>query len=418
MNTSQLSRPGALFAHLHETGHLICKLLQSGYYKREPQYCRNCLDFLCFKNCILTGDVKRDEVIVAERAQGMKRFKEPELKPESINELYNEQERLQEIFSDMLVCKLVFSFEPEKDLKNYFRYFVATYFLDPISTHFETELTNAQMFEAFFRGFLAIDPVLMNEERNRGGKLYKSKEYYEPDSRDCEAAWRRFVEFVEDAGPLFYDFRRLWKDGLIKNRESAKKQFIKAFRLSYQPMCCMYHDISRICESILLGKNTRSVAIDPPAGDVNEIVQEIAEAYKRGKPVHRLLYTDPRRKRHDRKYEPERYGHLDPFFLIRHLFRIHINTVFGRFDTKNKETCLLRDQYNEGTIKNGCNNNIQLLDRNYNGLFCADFTVRASYFRSRVMILKTFWDLSTNFRARAFKDLLHAAWPENTKRPA
>ena len=106
------------------------------------------------------------------------------------------------------------------------------------------------------------------------------------------------------------------------------------------------------------------------------------------------------------------------FFLIRQLLKIHIESLYGEDSMcADKQVCLSRDPQTampryDKTDRGARGWNRQLLDRNFNGLVSADLETRRQYMRNRVVVLKTFWDISTNFRARRLNELMEIAWPD------
>ena len=131
---------------------------------------------------------------------------------------------------------------------------------------------------------------------------------------------------------------------------------------------------------------------------------------EKGRPLVRVLYKDPRPGR-----ASEEYGRLDALFLIGHLLRLYIWSLYGKVDTEEYALCLIRSVDGRPAptcVPEGKNWNRQLLDRNFNSLVAADTITRGRYMLNRIVTIKTFWDISTNLRARRMKDILKTVWPE------
>ena len=93
--------------------------------------------------------------------------------------------------------------------------------------------------------------------------------------------------------------------------------------------------------------------------------------------------------------------HLDPLYVMRTLFALHIDHLFGddAIDLS-KETCSSKDILPLHGI------NPLFLDRYGNGFIAADFETRQQYLGERICMLMSLWELSTQTRAKRFKSLL------------
>jgi len=124
-----------------------------------------------------------------------------------------------------------------------------------------------------------------------------------------------------------------------------------------------------------------------------------------------MLYKDPRP-----RGSSEELTRLDALFVVRHLLRSHITNLFGQIDTRKCACCLVRDADGQpdpqATLQTKTTYNRQLLDRFFNGLVAVDPSTRSRYMRERIVIMKSFWDISTNLRARRLLDILTTVWPD------
>jgi len=380
LSVAHLVRPNAFVAHFHEVGHLLCDLILS-----EDKCSRNAN---CSQEC-WRASLKETKPVEEDIARREKR------------------ERYEEIFSEMLLHRFIFEYDTDTYLRNY----VITYFLDPISLCKQSNNTLVRMVEVLIRGFLITDPFRGVKKVGSGEDLYATCEAVQLDRADEEESVRRFRTTIEGVGPLFCEFRRLWSEDQVQ--DYAIRQFRKVYGDIYKPLCCMWDDVKKVHSGICTGPNFQW-STDPPAEEIKDILTAVEQGYKEGRPVVRVLYRDSRPCRAE---IPEENGVLDPGFVIRHLLRIHIERLYGKAVLDPKKWILLPRNPRSGEriapddTDKSRQYNRQLVDRNMNGVLWTDLEGRTEYMRSRVMVIKTLWDISTNLRARRLKELLCTAWP-------
>lgn len=385
-DVAHLTRPRAFHIQLHEIGHLICQFLKTHKPCKEDKY-KHCP---AWKNCHKRIDTDQHKSI------------------SDFSLCYANIRRYEEIFSEVFVHKFIF----ESDPTTYYRNYVAYHLLDPIVYLEDDYGTFKQLFEMLMRGFLASEPF-------RNKDIYTNNVSLELTDEMVDSAFKRFEEAVEDAGPFFFDFDRLWK----VPEDRIKIYFNRTYKESFYPICCIWEDISKIYDTVYNGELNEENERCSYSEHIKElddnsaqnIFKMIENGIKFGKPLVRVLYNDS-------KFPnlPEE-NRLDPFFLIRHLLRIHITRLYGKDSISPKElvVCFTRKD-DGGPYKPNCNDlkakkkklHTQMLDRTLNGLVCAVPKVREQHIRSRVAVIKTLWDISTNLRARRLKSILEATWPE------
>ena len=354
LSISHLTRPRTVYVQLHEIGHLICRFLRDHVPCSNSFECSSNPDFYCHKRSCLR-----------ENKEG-----------------YPYYERYEEIFVEMLVHYFVF----ERNTTLYYRNYIANLSLDPLAYRKSEFDTFRFMFEMLMRGFLASEPFRLHKEN-----LYDGR--HKPGSLS-DAAFKRFVGVVNDAGPFFYDFKRLWEIGLKGN---IKEWFVHTYKEAYEPLCCIWYEVSKICRGIFL-------ITDPPADDIQGLINSIKQSIGEGRPLIRSLYIDPR---HRNLSEKSRY--LDAFFLIRHLLSEQIKTIYSGIDTENGYTCLLRKPNGypiDNISKWSVMPNEQILDYSLNTFLAIEPDVRKKSMLNRIAIMKTLWDISTNIRARRMHNIL------------
>jgi len=388
LNLSHLTRPEALCIHLHEAAHLVKDFLQSQGVELMDGSTAEYLSGIDLNNL---GTVQK-------------------------NDLYGTiQERYDDIFSEMLVYQFLFYEEMGKksgkklfynEHNTYFRHYLANYSFDPISYCDDDRDTFRRMLEVMIRGFLITDPFRV---RKSMPKFYQIK--IEPTKAQINAAYERFVKAVKNAGPYFFEFSRLWpKEEDKEGQDYIERQFKSVFKLSYPTICKIWDTTQAIYRGICYGKPEKGKWGTDPANEVayKHFQKQIRTGLKKGRPLMRILGKIP-----EHKSDSERYNRLDTFFVIRHLLREHISRVFKGINAAKSEVCLHRlpesgqPNFNRGELLKGMTKwHTQLVDRNASVLFAVDPQTRDDYMRRRIVIIKTFWDISTNLRARRMKNFL------------
>ncbi len=363
LNLIHLTRPRNLLIHFHETAHLICHFL------RDEVRCAH-TDYTCRQHRI---DCHRCRVSAREGRSDS-----------------HLRDRFEDIFSEMLVHKLVFN----NDHKTYLRSYAANYSIGSVPSSNDSEEAFFQVFELLMRGFLTTDPF-RRPDLYIGGKAWKVT----PEL--LEKGFEQFRRVTEDVSSFLLDY-----EDVFKNAPEAKQRYYfgEVFTESYHPVRCISDDVRAIYHDICQGN------LDPPAERTEGLRTQIQNGLKEGRPLVRVEFKDARPGR-----DSEENGRLDALFLVRHLLRQHIYNLFGEIDTKKYTACLVRrvDGHPDPLgAPEGKHWNKQCLDRTFNGLVAADPWTRGQFMRERIVLLKSLWDISTNLRARRMLDILNAVWPD------
>ena len=371
INVGHLIRPSSLYAHLHEIGHLICDHIRLENEADNELVGKYCSENYCRNGCF--WETEHDNVD----------FESIALK-----------ERYDEIFSEMFIYRLVFGTE---DANVYFRYYLATYFLDPISMCHDSEDTLCRLAEVLTRVFFAIDPFMSpKRSNNKNDFLYSNCNNYQLTTQDLNAAKLRFSNLLENTGNLFYDFDLFW------NMSEAKgfifEHFETIFKTSFQKICCIWNTVSKISGDILS-------TMDPNEKIREEINKSIEQGYNYGNPI--VFYSYIKNKNNSSQAR-EKYSFdcvdYNAFYIVRQLLKIHIRETYKDFD---KESEVLFSRLKPDLLKK---NKIskQVLVRSLNGLGSADFEKRGQYMLNRITVLKSLWDISMAIQGKTFKDMILA----------
>jgi len=104
--------------------------------------------------------------------------------------------------------------------------------------------------------------------------------------------------------------------------------------------------------------------------------------------------------------------YIDCLFVVSRLLREHIFSTFGDDElfSLGKEVHLPRNDNGEVCFPEDGRSpeswNKLLLDRVQHRLFSFDLDYRGRNLMERITVIKTFWDISTNLRARRFEQIL------------
>ena len=245
------------------------------------------------------------------------------------------------------------------------------------------------------RGFLVTDPFRRPNLYNEENPLLISQDA-------MEDGFSLFEDMISDISSFLFDHDDILLDA---PKERLERYFIRVFQESYYPVCCIWKDIQAIYHGICENKDR---GLNPVLADRERLISEIKEGLSAGRPLVRVLYNDPRSGRNS-----EESGKLDALFLVRYLLKLHIDNLFSNIDTKNYTCCLIRGvdgHVNPEAAQEGKRWNRQMLDRVFNGLLAVDPETRSRYMIERIVIIKSLWDVSTNFRARRMLGILKTVW--------
>lgn len=364
LNLIHLTRPRNLLVHLHETAHLICHFL------REKVKCTH-QEYPCYW-------------------YGICCHKRPMRNPRNRAESHL-RDRFEDVFSEMLVLQFVF----ENDYNTYLRNYVASCATEWVASVNDPEEVFCQTVEMLLRGFLVTDPF-------RRPNIYSEENNQSITPEIIEEGFNLFSEVIRDISSFLFDYDDILRDA-PKGR--MKDYFTRVFQESYYPVCCIWKDVQTIYQGIC---EDDAVGLDPAPIDRERLITDIQTGLSCGRPLVRVLYKDPRLGR-----TTEESARLDALFLVRHLLKFHVTNLFANIDTKNYTCCLIRGidgRANPEGTQEEKKLNRQLLDRVFNGLVAADPVIRGRYMLERVVIIKSLWDISTNFRARRMLDILKTVW--------
>ena len=210
------------------------------------------------------------------------------------------RDRFEDIFSEVLVHKLVFDDDHRTYLRNYATNYSVGY------TRYDGTLEEAfmQTFEVLARGFLITDPF-------RRPHLYWDANPADITDDLVADSFVNFQQAVADMSSFVLDFEDVFR----KVPEwKMRYYFERVFSESYHPVRCISEDIQIIYNEICHGNASTPFApgLDPSPDDVHNLTEQIARALRQGRPLVRIRYRDPRPNR-----DLEDSAYLDALFLVR-----------------------------------------------------------------------------------------------------
>lgn len=382
-NTAHLTRPTFMYTHIHESGHLLCDFIRGRRDTKSSPSEAYCREYCWSDDCARIYPKPTDSI------------------KESTDRL-RKHLRFEEVFAEMLAFGLIFGDDPEKYASVYLRQYLAMYLLDPISTHPDPPMALERFTESLIRAFMAVDPYVAPSQDGR--------DLYEPEIGkpfDVSAARARFMTFVESGGWVFLDYDRFWLNE--EGRSYILGELCSAYDKdqSFPVLCCIWRQVRAVLNAICSVTSMKgSVGTSPPKKDSKWILSEFETGYRTGRPILRFLYNrEHKQKPLVRLSVRERHWHLDSMYILRHLLRMHAEEIFAKLDQE-RECCNQPDRVSDrGT-------NMQMLDRQLNGIACMDFAERGKYLQHRLSLLMTLWDLSSTMRGRSLGRLLDEVLPK------
>lgn len=304
------------------------------------------------------------------------------------------EEIAEEVFAELLTLLIVFG----TDTELYLRRYVADYGTQPLGhgsgEHYGDTDARAEQrfFQVLFRGFVVTRPVAMYwAARRLDPRKWPSGYPEEALGADAE---NEFILMVRQVGPFYESYHQWWSGPDAAATEAVWRELFRDNRTRW-------HDVvTEAWERALWNYQewVRSTAPQP------RLARAVVQAVEEGRPTARMLAA--------LDTEPEFWNlHLVCGFL-----RGHVRHCFGDLD-RNRGLHLRRDDENgEVTFddgpRHGAGWNRFLIDGTYGGLLCVEPTARRERLRREVVILKSFWDLSTHLRSDRLDRILRLLEPD------
>ncbi len=308
---------------------------------------------------------------------------------EYISECYSESspekkiialERSEEIFAEMFVFYSVF----QNDCDLYLQYFTSSYWLDPSSNQEDPDESKTLLMDTLFRAFCVVHFI---GDRN-----------FEKATCHPQDAWNEFCLKMNSTPPCHLDFDDLW------NNHDLKGEYEVLFKK-------LYSDIFGICISMSevivdTVDNYFAKKLDPDKGEKDRYDKIIEECLEKGRPIIRCLSERTPEKN-------ARDSYVDSFYIVRRLLFGHLKSVYSKemLDRKNSEIFIPRNpKTGDIEFKSGDRYSKLLLDKRKNAFFVADTQETGNVILRKVVMTKTFWEISNNLRSRRLIQILKECW--------
>jgi hypothetical protein len=322
-------------------------------------------------------------------------------------------EWISETFSTLLGQVLVFGTDVKAALFNC----VASYSRS-IASVGQSEVDAVVRFtELLIKCFLVFDPFYGRRDETPGGDqdilndipilddllLRDWADLHE--NMEAEAAWSRFEAMVKLAGPLFCEYKAHWESrtsDAVWNY--TKKQFLNVYGriLPFMP------ELWRKVREVWVRYRRYEVFPDGENGrpSIEQVVQEIDRGLEEGRPFLRGCYrTDEPRLRPDGSEFSDQDRYLSRPFLVFAILRRYIRTITRAMDNgRHLRLHLGRDQdglpmYGRPAATEPPWFEFQC-ETGRTPMYSASPRARAQRLRKQIAAIKTFWDVSSNLRAR------------------
>lgn len=317
--------------------------------------------------------------------------------------------RLEEVFAQMLSAMFIFP----NDCETFFRHTVLSYSRDVASTGTNDEETVRRFAEVLVRLFLVVYPMqqLTADARYRGDPR-RWPERFPAVALDLSRTQERFVKFVEEAGPFFSEYQRLWQG---KAGEQVWDSTCAHFRAVFARITPYLPAIWKQTVSVfrLAARHTFPERNKP--GDLADadrrIRADVRAALAEGRPLVWSQYRGPgavRVRSGQRKTVLNYEGDgLDPLPFV---CRILHEYIWNIGTAKDHRVHLLRTS-DSADVKyegNGPWWEFQA-DKGAAALFCCVPAARQTRLLKQIAMLKSFWDVASELRARRLLDMLHGS---------
>jgi hypothetical protein len=227
-------------------------------------------------------------------------------------------------------------------------------------------------------------------------------------------AERRFVEFAERVGPFFSEFERLWQ---ADPRALALSEFRRAYVLVMDDLPMIWGEVLRIyCRTME----------ETCAGDeasvrkmTREIARSVIKGFNEGRPLLWSGYKPPasvnaaqQSVKGGQGVEQNIDGGLDALQFVCRILHLYIRTIRKACPHRGgmKQIHLLRDSVRANLDYSVRTNWWEYQsDKGAAALFCCVPKFRQRRLRKQIVVIKSFWDLASELRARRLLEMLNAA---------
>jgi hypothetical protein len=321
------------------------------------------------------------------------------------------QNRIEEIFANLITHMFIFG----SDTAKFLRYKLDNYTKGQINTDEEernTKVTFALFVEELIRLFFVIDAIPSKKKP----KHWKDTWVWKEDSADSAA--KRFDDMVECFGPIFSEYQRL---NTCKFKEQMRNYRSREFKDIYAEVREFMPGLWSEAMRIYTGYTGSFVDYNKNTYDCyDEEVNKIIEAgLNHGRPIAQSQYypnADNSISSDKSDSSETMCAGVDPLMLVCKLLYQYI-PPFEEMKGKaihlyrtSKERCVEYPvQYLNGKELPWYEFQI---DRGAPALFCPVPIARRKRLQKQIVIIKSFWGLSSSMRLRRLEEIIDDNWPE------
>lgn len=259
--------------------------------------------------------------------------------------------------------------------------------------------------EAMFRAFLVADSIQqLGDVAVRPVAEWPADHpgYRQPpEESTLEQAWTRFRSYVEEYGPFYRDFQRLWLAepvaGIWDRCHARFSQLYSAALTANRPAwlwrsaMSVYQDFRA---TFFTGKDGTDADILPV--DLKRLGATIAECLRDGRAFRRMNWSET-------ASADGRAGGIDPLHVVCKLAYHYIRDIYGPID-KNRTIYLEPDE--APSPHSGPGYNPYLFHPGHVALYAVDPQARGARLVRQIACLRTLWDISSQLRARRLMDMM------------
>ena len=316
------------------------------------------------------------------------------------------RDRLEEIFAQTLCAMFIF----EDDRDTFVYHSVLSYSRDIASAGANDKETCRRFVEVLFRLFLVFDSMMaLTVDALHSLRGTHSNGLNDiPSEQMIRKKGRAFDRFVKNAGPFFSEFNRLWDPEASNVVWEYTRSY---FRTTYPQIARYLPTVWQKATSIygLAARTTFPGKTDASVASAHQLIQsEIKVALRLGRPLIWSRYQGTAAVRGQKKEPATAWnfegGGLDPLPFVCKILHQYIGTLRK---ATHHNIHLLRTSGSATVSYKGARSwwNFQS-DKGAAAMFCCVPKARRERLLKQIVIIKSFWDVSSELRARRLLDML------------
>ncbi len=313
-------------------------------------------------------------------------------------------DRVGEVFAGILSQAFVFG----RDVDTFLYHHLCSYSKNVTSVGRDDTEVVARVTEMLIRLFFVRDAIPAGVAPCKWGEDWVRK------GDSTQSALVRFEKMVDEFGMFFSEYHRLWNGKNSRDiRDYARKQFEHIYPTMAERMPWVWSLAIDIYKRFFKYTFCVGTAKDY-SGVWEEVERAIKQGLEEGKPLIRSLYGDvpdlvEANSKHDAGRGSE-YAGLDNLFLVCKLLCRYIQKIGKIGQARGKAIHLRRGANNRRVeypeLEGGEKWHDFQFDKGATSMFCPVPSARRERLKKQIVILKTFWDISSCLRARRLCEIM------------